>query len=55
MLAAATVQTRLQLAYWSDSKQLFQQDLKVVGDNVVACGNLGIAFDDKGDYSSAVA
>jgi tetratricopeptide (TPR) repeat protein len=54
VLAAATLQTRQQLGFWSDSEQLFRHDIDVVGDNVTALANLGAALDTKREYESVI-
>jgi tetratricopeptide (TPR) repeat protein len=54
VLAAAAWQTHLQLGYWSDSIRLLEHDIRVVGDNVVALWDLGLAYDAKNQPNEAI-
>jgi Tfp pilus assembly protein PilF len=55
LIAALTVRARAQTSYWHDSERLWHYVLSNTPDNYVACNNLGLVFDEKGQVEAAIA
>ena len=53
-LAACALCTRAQLAYWQDSRALFEHAIAVTKDNAVAYHNLGLTFMERGQLDQAL-
>ena len=55
LIGLLVMQARVQASYWHDSEKLWRYVLSRAPDNFVACVNLGIILDAKGDSDAAIA
>jgi len=55
VLAALTVAAYIQVGYWRDNVTLYSRALAVTGRNWVILYNLGLAYEDRGEHSGAIA
>jgi Flp pilus assembly protein TadD len=55
ILASCLFLTEKQLGYWRNDESLFRHDIAAIGDNEIARGNLGAAFEKQGRKTEAIA
>ena len=54
IIVAATARSSAYLEHWRDSKTLYTEALAATDGNFLVMGNLGAAYQDAGDYDSAI-
>jgi len=55
LITVLTLRTQAQASYWHDSEKLWLHVLSTTPDNYVACNNLGLVLDQKGQVEAAIA